>query len=338
MKFQLRALTDIWTGGADGRSERLHVTGIKGSMRWWYEAVVRGLGRYACDPASHDKDQTCVLDANRVKDAGSLRAEIRRSVCPVCHLFGCTGWSGKLGVTVRRSDARDNVISGQIKANDQFVISLAEHKRVNPAERTLLQITMQVIATYGAIGAKTAFKPSEIRAKNTKLHHRDFGIITASPIIDLPIEPDLLDQVNKYLETFPRVCSLNDPVWPDLRNFWFVKGAHIDRVQHNSMVGRDDSGRYSPGPSDSHVFLGGFIGREKGVFRGATRTDYKDSNAASKKVFSFHGGKPGDPVERCFGYTRKEERDGFVKLLKASVPAISRQGVILGNSLLGIRD
>ena len=33
----LRTLPPLWTGGADGMSDRLHATGIIGSLRWWYE-------------------------------------------------------------------------------------------------------------------------------------------------------------------------------------------------------------------------------------------------------------------------------------------------------------
>ncbi|RLG29077.1 type III-B CRISPR module RAMP protein Cmr1, partial [Methanosarcinales archaeon] len=40
----IRTLTPIWTGDADGKCTEIKETGIIGSMRWWYEAIVRGLG------------------------------------------------------------------------------------------------------------------------------------------------------------------------------------------------------------------------------------------------------------------------------------------------------
>lgn len=49
MKIKSRALTPIWTGGVDQTCNRLHETGLISSLRWWYESLVRGLGRYACD-------------------------------------------------------------------------------------------------------------------------------------------------------------------------------------------------------------------------------------------------------------------------------------------------
>lgn len=44
LTINLKTLTPLWTGGADGKSDRLHATGIIGSLRWWYEVVVRELG------------------------------------------------------------------------------------------------------------------------------------------------------------------------------------------------------------------------------------------------------------------------------------------------------
>ena len=56
VRYKLTTLTPLWTGGVSGRCDRLHETGIIGSLRWWYEAVVRGLGGEACDPREHKCD------------------------------------------------------------------------------------------------------------------------------------------------------------------------------------------------------------------------------------------------------------------------------------------
>jgi CRISPR-associated protein Cmr1 len=34
--FKLKTLIPIWTGGVEGKPDKLHITGIKGSVRWWY--------------------------------------------------------------------------------------------------------------------------------------------------------------------------------------------------------------------------------------------------------------------------------------------------------------
>jgi len=75
LKITLKTLTPLWTGGVDGTCDRLHETGLIGSLRWWYEALVRGLGGYACDPTSEE----------RCPDQDGRR-------CAACELFGCTGW------------------------------------------------------------------------------------------------------------------------------------------------------------------------------------------------------------------------------------------------------
>ena len=54
-ELKIKTLTPIWTGGVEGKCDRLHETGIIGSMRWWYEAIVRGLGGYACDPTGEGR-------------------------------------------------------------------------------------------------------------------------------------------------------------------------------------------------------------------------------------------------------------------------------------------
>ncbi|MDF0590974.1 type III-B CRISPR module RAMP protein Cmr1 [Candidatus Methanocrinis natronophilus] len=73
MKVKIKTITPLWTGGINGSCDRIHETGIIGSMRWWYEAIVRGLGGDACDPSQHecpDKDGY---------------------YCDSCAIFGTTG-------------------------------------------------------------------------------------------------------------------------------------------------------------------------------------------------------------------------------------------------------
>lgn len=75
----LKTLTPLWTGGVEtGRMDRVHETGILGSLRWWYEVIVRGLGGNACDPTSH----ACLYDPDKTN----------QGICDVCRLFGATGW------------------------------------------------------------------------------------------------------------------------------------------------------------------------------------------------------------------------------------------------------
>jgi CRISPR-associated protein Cmr1 len=97
LEIKLKTLTPIWTGGADGKCDRLHETGIIGSLRWWYEALVRGLGGYACDPT----ESGCTFDENeyrKSKAADERQHLLKAGVCDACQLFGCTGWARKFRI------------------------------------------------------------------------------------------------------------------------------------------------------------------------------------------------------------------------------------------------
>lgn len=100
MKITIKTLTPLWTGGIDQTSDHLHETGLIGSLRWWYEALVRGLGGYACDPTSEKSEERCQFDSKAYeaakRDGQSEEEAIKaglHTVCPVCYLFGATGWA-----------------------------------------------------------------------------------------------------------------------------------------------------------------------------------------------------------------------------------------------------
>jgi len=91
LEIKLSTVTPIWTGGPDGKSDRLHITGIMGSLRWWYEAIVRGIGGRVCDPTNPDKPK-CSYD--------STKPETFEDVCEVCRVFGATGWARRFRLIV----------------------------------------------------------------------------------------------------------------------------------------------------------------------------------------------------------------------------------------------
>lgn len=86
LPITLETVTPIWTGGAKGEADRLHATGIMGSLRWWYEALVRGVGGRVCEPSQDN----CSYD----KDAPY------EGLCDVCRIFGATGWARRFKLTV----------------------------------------------------------------------------------------------------------------------------------------------------------------------------------------------------------------------------------------------
>jgi len=72
----IKIKTPVWTGDIDQKGTLLHSTGIVGSLRWWTEAILRSMGKYACDPTS---DERCPQE------------ERNKKYCSACIIFGATG-------------------------------------------------------------------------------------------------------------------------------------------------------------------------------------------------------------------------------------------------------
>jgi len=137
----------IWIGDYSTKnSEPTRETGIIGSLRWWYESVIRGLGGYACDPTL---------------TAGKCGAD---NLCDVCKFFGCTGWARKFRLTVSRN-------------NNEFLMEFIELREILDIELGLLNKTLQIIEKYGSLGGKIAesnygiIKITENEFRNYKIHY-----------------------------------------------------------------------------------------------------------------------------------------------------------------------
>lgn len=295
--IKIKTLTPIWTGGVNRKCDRLHETGILGSLRWWYEAIVRGLGGYACDPT--DESIKC-------KEYDLKRGP--KSVCAACYLFGCTGWARKFRFEIRgdNSNKLGALVQQRIRANQTLWLVFRPIRPVNLEEITLLWKTVQLIAKYGAMGGRTAFKPSEIAKKNRRKHHQDFGLLAMQSTV--PTALSTKPQIERYVRRF-RPCGNGDGEWQNLENFWFVSKA-LTRDKHNEIVGRDNMGRIA---ASTDIFLSGFTSMEKGRFTKHQKQQTKEQNAASKKIFSFHT----NDWERTFGYTKEGQLDHVIKCVVA---------------------
>lgn len=158
----LTTRTPIWTGGAEGTMDRIHETGILGSLRWWYEALVRGVGGRACDPSS----PTCLYDAERPSDG----------ICDVCRLFGATGWRRRFRLSVDTTLDEEGTAGWPAQNSQgqwQFSVPRADGRATSvylrrghrgsltlrvlapKAELDLLDDLLRIIARHGGLGART---------------------------------------------------------------------------------------------------------------------------------------------------------------------------------------
>jgi len=328
LKFELRTLTQIWTGGVEGKTDKLHLTGIKGSLRWWYEVLIRGLGYYACDPTDDSPQfpqfKKCEVKLTKEEkqqiesNPRSLQGIVKLKICPACYLFGCGGWSGKIILRITEPDStilKESLFEGKIPFDLHFI----EKKELEEEENILLNMTLKLILDYGAICGKTVFKPSEHPHKNSITHHKDFGIIVErDDTSGILAEKIRTENIDNYLRNFKKDGNGNNSDWPDLKNFWFVKDVYINRQGHNQLVDRNiNTGKYNNGASSDKIFFGGFTSLDKEGVQDSVKETIEarenDTNrdTESKKVFSFHGQVSG--MTRCFGYARNETEQEKIK-------------------------
>lgn len=88
MEIKVRTLTPLWTGGVEaGKCDRIHETGILGSLRWWMEVLVRGMGGHACDLT----EQKC---------------SSKNGLCEVCKIFGAEGQKRRFRLEVVQDNTK----------------------------------------------------------------------------------------------------------------------------------------------------------------------------------------------------------------------------------------
>lgn len=279
--YELEALTDIWTGDADTAStkkaERLIPTGVLGSLRWWFEVLVRGLGGTACDPSADRKTcQGC-------------------DHCVVCNLFGCTGWARKFRFDVL--DSKGTIQQRKIGKGARVALRFTPLRAVREDEWGLVGLTVRLIADYGALGGKTVLKPSD---QNAKIQHADFGLVRCCGSIESArSRAELATYVSSWT---PKKPDARDASWASCKQMWFVAGHYVtrkndDESTFNHIIGRPEPKDDSKG-GDS--WLAGSRGTSKKVFSfsqpartfGFVRnaTDLETTRTALQSVWGLHAG------------------------------------------------
>ena len=281
-EWKLEALTPIWTGDAQRRSTNLIPTGIMGSLRWWYEVLVRGLGGKACDPT---------VDGVRCPDRNNRH-------CVVCELFGCTGWARKFRLMVM--DENNQVIQNQIQPGQTFILHFIPLRPIQPEEWCLLDATLRLIACYGAIGGKTVFKPSDEPGRENAFHHQDFGLVQYVQSPDGWQCNKTLEDIRAYVTNShwreaphsyrDKKDEIHDFSWASLQNFWCVKGRYLARHNFNN--------------SSFNRVIGRRMNKNRGqqLFRNTNVNRWlAGRQQESKKVFSFKHPQEGG---QTFGFVK----------------------------------
>jgi hypothetical protein len=90
MDIRFRTLTPVFTGDKNQKGDRLHETGLLGSLRFWAAAAARGLG------------YSIATDSGTLPQKTDKRLDVDR-LDPVTRLFGCTGWRRAFNLKVAAS-------------------------------------------------------------------------------------------------------------------------------------------------------------------------------------------------------------------------------------------
>jgi CRISPR-associated protein Cmr1 len=187
-----------------------------GSLRWWYEALVRGLGGYACDPTEH----SCTFDEEKYRKskASDERQQLRDAgVCDTCQLFGCTGWARKFRLKVSDGNGLFNgrnvlIPSGRVgqtqngpRAGGWFVFSESRIGEIDfeliplrDADLTRIQTILTLIGRHASLGPKGS---------------SGYGVIHAQGI----------RAALTWLDAFPAFSPARDRSLPDFRDFFFAR-------------------------------------------------------------------------------------------------------------------
>lgn len=154
--------------------DRIHETGILGSLRWWYEAIVRGLGGAACDPSQH----ICNFDREKYRKSRAPDEKQRlrdAGLCDVCQIFGATGWQRRFQLEILLPQGEIDVTEGMFPSGRIYPHRQKNHRaggwllQGGYHGELILQFTgeldvlccevlptLQLIEHWGALGAKTS--------------------------------------------------------------------------------------------------------------------------------------------------------------------------------------
>lgn len=339
LTIKLKTLTPIWTGNAFGKCDEIKESSILGCLRWWYEAINRGLGRKVCNPTS-DKDEAltkCTFNGkeftNSILKGKTIEEALDdQNICPVCRLFGCNDWSGKIQLIIQDKAgqdikpaliaARKNMMKNgkpfirkaegkMFNKNNFLELQFYPLKHVTDEEWKLLDLTLKIISKWTALGARTAQGNGVVSIKDSL---QDSGS-------DLTIS--LVSRKNKSKDEYPSLDNFF------FSKFWLEFDEEISSLIDNNLFWTRDVGvsnsekwkdlweRYSFIPIAFHIR--DTIRRMEGNKHKRHRLFGKVSRGfrSSSKIFVSHGYKVSDEDDktvefRIWGYNVEKDRNLFM--------------------------
>jgi CRISPR-associated protein Cmr1 len=211
----IETLTPLWTGDIEGECSKIKETSIIGSLRWWYEVLVRGLGGGACDPTSDDKCELNHKEFRKMLESKSMQDALDKLICPACQLFGCTGWSRKFRLEIRNGKpVYDRSLIIRVNRNRGWYLGSGLHGSLEAAivalknedQNTVLPL-LRFVSEWGGIGART---------------QQGYGIFRIISVKDIKI-PKIDELVRSVGDTKNENVGFEQRHLPNIKDFFFCK-------------------------------------------------------------------------------------------------------------------
>ena len=227
IEVTFKTITPLWPGDAWGECNELKLTGIVGSLRWWFEALVRGMGYNACDYMGNNK---CKVEKVGPEDV----LKIHEKICPICYLFGTTGWKSRFFVEIESNDLQ-KPYNGKVKVKinggndwhyesglmgsvtlrfsyEDMVIGENDGNFVKMSSvfSSVLKILLYLISEYGMLGARTSMGYGIVKSQ----------IKNGDKNEDIQITEDDWENFETFLRLFKNQ-EIRD--LPNLKDMFFVK-------------------------------------------------------------------------------------------------------------------
>lgn len=336
MQIGLNFVTPLWTGGASRQANRVQNTGLLGSLRWWYEVIIRGLGGWACDPT--DDHHRCQLDTNGFKAAleqgclhlgkGKLcptceaQALSANGLCAACQMFGATGWAKTMTVVLKDETTPEYppTGSGRVKTTGERLNLKKEPSAwyFNEGRGQTLALTVLPRRAGDAVAESVCLGLLEFIRRNAALGAKTalgYGLFDwGEPLDNLPPASDFA-QALAHRAAIGRVGSKER--WPDLREMFFAwidlkeSWAHSDFA--NFKYDLRQAFRSSTITPDLRHFLLGDIQRDP-----HQASKIKMALWPNKSVLQLWGWIPGQLPEA----QGKINRAALINLLRAELSKI----------------
>ena len=210
LSITLNTESPIWTGGDNtGVVDRLHETGVIGSLRWWFEILVRGVGGIVSNPTGGSPAKLRFDEYEHLSDEMKNDPEALKSsgLCDVSLIFGATNWKRRFRLEIQTLDSVSNFekkgCSGSLILN---FTPLTDNKMIfNPA---VIEGLIQFIADWGALGAKGKM---------------GFGLFKLENRIDTRALYDYLQNINESIYTIKPTKQVGTEDYPSLENMFFAR-------------------------------------------------------------------------------------------------------------------